>query len=575
MPKRTRRATWAIFALCLLSAIMAWMPCVLTQPEDEPSPVWLPHDVDCLPNGNTLISCASGSEVVEVNSKGTIVWEYPTKGAQPAATRPRPSAESSALVTIDVDLPSTSTGSPTGILAVRVHTPHAGRARFPKGAPVIIWLQGGFKIKGINHGLPPHADDLIVVTFIYPGGKDTFAGRRSDGTYDYRGERCIQALRDVILYAAGKLRDSQGRTIDAVVPVRVLHGNIGLIGESNGGNIIVAVAALHGEELAGHLRYLIQWETPVSSQIATRDLGRVWMKPTPKQGDYWNPRYLSYGPMTLHVDYSDLTYDPSQEFYPVFHDGNGDGRYTITKDPRTGLLTPDLDLDGVLQIDEDFPVDTYPVDDSRVAYSRPATHALADNDVFAGAWPEAIATPEEANVYWDIRESVRLYEQALANIPDLQGMVLANVRDHVQAMPGKPHVRQAFAGWNDNGAWVQINPSPDYMIEADPSLATRTDLPDNAPNTAPADWTYHLSYAVPVDIPKPIYELAAIYQMADQILIGGAGASADTVAMASALRAAPTRPRDELITYVKSEDIGRIAVQLWTPSLGSRLAIQH
>lgn len=230
--------------------------------------------------------------------------------------------------------------------------------------------------------------------------------------------------------------------------------------------------------------------------------------------------------MTLAVDYSDLTYDPAQEFYPVFHDGNGDGRYTAVEDPVRGLPTPDLNLDGVLDLTEDFPVDTYPIDETLVAYLRPVTHALAELDVFEGNWPEEIAIPDEAAAYWNLREAVRLYQQGLA------------VRDHVQAIPGKPHVHQAFDRWNDNGAWVQINPSPNYMREADSRLASRNDLPDNAPNTAPIDWTDHAAYAVPEDIPKPIYQLAAIYQMADAV--HGATASRDPITSATFPAAATT-----------------------------------
>ncbi len=466
-------------------------------------------------------------------------------------------APPSGLVPIDIDLPSDSTGSPTGTLAVRVHTPMHGNARYPEGAPVLVWGAGGFEVKGINHDLPASVDDVIIVTFVYPGGEDPWAGRQSDGVYDYRGPNCIAALRDVILYAAGELSDSQGRTIDDIVPVPVLHDNIGLEGVSNGGNIIVAVAALFGDELAGHLRYIIQWETPVSSQIATRDLGRVWLQPPhPGQGDFFNPRYLGYGPMVLAVDYSDLTYDPIGTMRQVFHDGNGDGEYTTIEDPVTHLQTPDLNLDGVLDMSEDFPLDTYPYSDTMEVYSRAVTHALADNQIMPHPWPEGIAIPPEADAYWDIREAVRLYDDAVANIADpstssghrLEAMVLCGVRDHVQSAPTKPHIQQAFEGWNSNGAWVQINSSPAYLIEADPSLAGRDDLPNRVPNTPPGDWGRVNSYCIPEDIAKATYQLAAVWQMADRVH----GVFT------------PTPAGGDLVTYVDSGG-DRIAVRAEVP----------
>ena len=452
----------------------------------------------------------------------------PTRGSPAPPPQPTPSTPSgpggppegrpSPLTGVDINLPSESTGSPRGTLALRVYAPAAGHTRYPEGAPVVIQVTGGDAPGFLGNDLPPEADDLVTIALVFPGGTDPTSGRTSDGVYDHRGPQSITALRDVVLYAAGLLTDDQGRTIDEVVPVPVLYDNIGLIGLSNGGNIVVAVAALHGDELAPYLRYIVQWESPVSSQIATVDLGRVRMQcPPGKRGgdNLVNPRYTAYGPYTLEVDYSDLAYNPSDPTFPLFHDGNGDGVYTTVEDPATGCRTPDLDLDGVLERDEDFPLGAYE-DGVKHVYSRPATHALAEWDVFGGSWPADIATPEEADAYWDLREAVLLYDEALANIPHLEGMVLTSVQDHVQSAPDKPHIRQAFEGWNRAGAWVQINPDPAYLAEADPRLAGRTDLPANSPNTPPPDWTDVAAYAIPEDVRDATYQLAAVWQMADR-----------------------------------------------------------
>ena len=458
------------------------------------------------------------------------------------------------LTSIDVRIPSISTGMEGGTLAVRIHAPEGHAVRYPKGAPILIWVLGGFDEKGINHGLPPEADDMVCITFLFPGAEDPWSGLSSDGVYDYRGPNCIAALRDVLLFAAGDLTDVEGRTIGEIVTVPLLQDNIGMIGESNGGNILTAVAALHGGSLAGHLRYLIQWETPVSSQIATRDLGRVWLKPGTGQGDYWNPRYEGYDPLVLSVDYTSLTFDPTQNIYPVLLDGTGDARYTTVVDPR-GRPIPDLDGNGILTIDEDFPLDTYPVDDEHLTYSRPVMRELAARNSFGGDWPGHLVSIAEAEAYWDIRESVRLTTDAISNIPDLEAMVLCSVRDHVQAVPEKPHVRQAFDSWDMNGAWVKINPSPEHLIAVDPRLADRL-LPDLPPSTAPEDWTDHASYAIPADVPKPLYQLAGIYEMADRVY-----------------NASPVEPNGACVegtvregtTFVHSDGIGRIAVAFRVP----------
>lgn len=417
-----------------------------------------------------------------------------------------------------VELPSASTGSPTGTLAVRIDAPSPGQARYTDGAPVVIWVHGGYTPGRLRNDLPDAGDDVVLINFLFPGGTALPAGLHSDGVYDERGVTSTLALRDVVLYAAGVLTDSQGRTIDQVVPVEVLHQNVGIIGVSNGGNIPLALTALYGDEVASYLQYIVQWETPVSSQIATRDLGRVVLDwNTGRQGDYVNPRYGAYGPLTLTVDYSDLAYDPGDAVYPVFHDGTGDGHYTTitTTTAYPGAPSPDLDDDGVLSTTEDFPLDTYPSGDMEV-YSRPATHALEEYGVFSPTWPLTVATPAEADAYWDVREAVRLYVTATQRVPQLRGMVLANVEDHVQSAPDKPHIRQAFEGWRDAGAWVRLNPDPNYLAEADPSLAGDPDLPDNAPNTAPEDWTAVEGYCVPASVDASVYQLAAIWEMADR-----------------------------------------------------------
>ncbi len=422
-------------------------------------------------------------------------------------------ARSPATITVDVDLPSSSTGLPNGKLAVRISAPATpAAARYADGAPVVIWLPGG-DTAGSLPAAVPRAADVIRIVFLFPGGVDRASGRRSNGSYDHRGANCIAALRDVILYAAGQLTDADGQTIDERLPVPVLHDNIGLLGVSNGGNIVVAVAATHGAQLAAHLRYVIQWESPVSSQIATLDAGGVNLDcPGNRRErlDAFNPRYRGCGPLALDIDYTDLAYQPADPHHPVFWDGNRDGRYTTVIDPSSGCGTPDLNGDGALGLDEDFPL-AASTDGIKRIYSRPATHALASQQTFGGSWPADVATVAEANAYWGQREAVRLAATAQDNVPGLEWMVLASVQDHVQAAPDKPHVRQAFEGH----PWVKLNPAHPYVVEVDPSLSGRNDLPDTAANVPPGDWSDAASYAYPDGLEETYYA-AAVHEMADR-----------------------------------------------------------
>ncbi len=406
----------------------------------------------------------------------------------------------------DIEIKSEGVDDPEGTLAVRVYPPK-GESRYEEGAPVLIWAAGGYEIKGLDSDLMDLNRDFVIVTYIYPGGEDTWAGRSSDGVYDDRGENCILALKDVLLFASGELADIDGDLIDEVVGVPVMTDNVGMIGVSNGGNIIVAVAALYGEYFADSLQYIVQWETPVSGQIATRDLGRiVYDFDTGRQGDFFNPRFVEYRQRVIDVDLSDLAYDPSGDYYIVFSDGDGDGVYTTVS--HEGVDTPDVNLDGELSLDEDFPFDYYPMGEKRV-YSRSVTYALEKYSVFDGEWPSDIATVSEADEYWDIRESVVLYDQVVEKNPDIEAMVLANVYDHVQSSPNKLHLRQAFEGWFEAGAWVKINPSSSY-VNAD------VELPDNVANEAPDDWFDIDSYCVPESVESSVYQLGAVWEMMDR-----------------------------------------------------------
>jgi len=457
---------------------------------------------------------------------------------QPARAGAAPAVVPQTDFTVRIPSPA-ATGSPTGTLVVRVVGPAAGQARYPEGAPVLVFASGGDGTGSLSVPVPL-ATDTICISFLHPGGCQ--GPVCSDGTYDHRGPRCIAALRDVTLYAAGLLDDVMGYPIDHVVDVPVLHDNIGLLGSSNGGNIVVAVAALHGDALNGYLRYLVQWESPVSSQIATVDLGGPRQDCTlgSERVMSVNPWYQGYGPLAVVVDHSALAYNPANPVHPVFWDGNGNGTYDTVLDPNTGCQSPDLNLDGVLDTNEDFPLTAYEDVGGRAVYSRPATHAMAVQGIIPGPWPSTIATPIQADAYWDLREAVRLYTTATLKIPDLRGMTLSSTNDHVQIAVDRPHIHQAFDGWRAANGWVRINPGRAYVVEVNPALSTRTDLPDNAPNTAPTNWAVggvtlrlidisrrrepgsvsgETSYTYPDDLDR-VYEAAAVHEMADRVRAG-------------------------------------------------------
>ncbi|MBS3778675.1 MAG: hypothetical protein KGY50_05245, partial [Candidatus Thermoplasmatota archaeon] len=65
----------------------------------------------------------------------------------------------------DIFLPSASAGV-DGSLAVRIISPLQDMERYDEGAPVIIFLPGGYEVKGVDTDFPESADDIIIVSFV-------------------------------------------------------------------------------------------------------------------------------------------------------------------------------------------------------------------------------------------------------------------------------------------------------------------------------------------------------------------------------------------------------------------------
>ena len=75
---------------------------------------------------------------------------------------------------------------------------------------------------------------------------------------------------------------------------------------------MLAVAAEHGAALVDKVRWIVQWESPVSSQAAVGDNRGPRVDCRGGGGGLGdgqfgvNPRYLAYGALTLDIDYSDV-----------------------------------------------------------------------------------------------------------------------------------------------------------------------------------------------------------------------------------------------------------------------------
>lgn len=419
------------------------------------------------------------------------------------------------MESMDVALPSESAGA-GGTLALRLIAPRSGRAFFSEGAPVVVHVPGGFQLGDLSSALPDGLTGFVNLSFLFPGG--TFQNSASGGKDDYRGPNAILALRDILLFASGKKTEAQGRTIDRLLSVPVLTENVGMLTRSNGGVIAIVVMALYGEQLPG-VRYIIGWENPTNGQAVLADGGPGNNIACPNQAVLWlrrswsNPYYSGYGAQSWSIDYSRITWDASTEL--LFLDGNGDRQFNTITDAG-GCRISDLNRNSQVDAGEDFGFRSlvHAAGEKR-HYSMEVIRAAIAAGLFS-TWPSTLDTLADAEAYWQWRESTRYYDRLPEKRPDVKLLIAASQEDHVQSVPGKPHIRQAFEGFARNGMWVKMNPSPASVSAVSPALAGRRDLPDLAANRAPADWTNY-SYAYPEDVTDEIYQGAATRELAELI----------------------------------------------------------
>ncbi|MCD4655630.1 hypothetical protein K8T06_17045 [bacterium] len=378
-----------------------------------------------------------------------------------------------------------SDGAGGGNLAVRVSYPDSiDQYRFSTGSPVLVSSPGGHQPGFLDPGSSWIDYGFTIVTFIYPGGSD--GPFSSDGTYDYRGENCILALRDVIRYAMGEHQDIMGNTIQDLFPGNLLLSNIGIVSGSNGGPTTTATLSLHSGDLQG-VKYLVHMESPTSDQTVNGDLGAVSYDCFPyldgdgnglPGDDGKNVNYTTYGPSTCQVDYSHLawesstswTYTDAAGLYPpvqisgtVFLDNNLNGTLDSTGTPPCY----DINGNGILDQDEDYPfaskITFIGPGTVKVYLSTEVTGAADISGIFPGQWPDHIALPVESDLFWNYRDATLHFDTVSTEFPDIAVMLTFSETDHVQSADDHPHIQQSYDGYRRNSIWCRLNPDLAYI----------------------------------------------------------------------------------------------------------------
>ena len=341
--------------------------------------------------------------------------------------------------------------------------------RYSDGAPIVVSVQGGHTPGNL---MPPSPDadlyGVVWVKFLFPGGK--YENYVSGGEFDYNGPCCREALYSVLMYVQGKLANKAGKKITDYASYPLLLDEIGLIGNSNGGNVVGQTLAKYSSGLEG-VKYIIFYESPVGPHYILGDMGRKGDDPDPRtdgdgDGIPWddarNLRYVegSCDESGCEIDFSNLRYDPQVGFY-LDNNGNGKPDYT----GRYPRVRTDVDGSGAVEEDEDFVFMclTVPRDGGvKRVYSHLVTEAAERLGLFSNI-PEDVARPEEALNFWRERAINYCYDELTRYSSQIRIMQLGFEEDHVQATRDHPHIVINYNAFKKRGFWVRLNPDKSYL----------------------------------------------------------------------------------------------------------------
>lgn len=472
---------------------------------------------------------------------------------------------------VSVFIPSQAAPGPG--LAVNIIFPQ--KARYAAGAPVAVVVPGGDGPNGLNFSAHTAQCGFAEVRFAFPGGG--IKGFMSGGIYDYRGTESQQALRDVLLFASGKLADTKGQHISEIVPVKLSNTNVGLIGWSNGGNVALATLAKYPDKLR-FVSWLAFYESPVGSMFFPPNLGSdrdlivnrhyrqgscatgaclvdyrklAYEKDSKRDADQRKKRGEPTLPGVVYFDENhDNSWDESTEFafsygldvglekqiYPpdvtaalqrlgVFRTWEIDpGPYAKKKD-KDGKTIPDPDQDLLdpKQHKEREKLRALKFKEWLAAMTeKQAVENNPDIRITENAlhrrvvkWPENIAKLAESEAYYDERDGSQFIDTVCAKYPWMLVTVFGSHIDHLQRQPDHPHIALLYNAFlADKAHWVRLNPDPLYIAH----MATMNPLnfANNKPN-APIDASAIADQLEPEGlVPDYLFMDAAVAELADR-----------------------------------------------------------
>lgn len=376
-----------------------------------------------------------------------VAQQLPPGGQKGAQKGPLPGGPRPIFQGPVVRIPST-VGGKEG-LVVRVSPP--AKTRFAEGAPVVVHVPGGFS-RGDIMSSPGRLSDfgMVDVLFLFPEGEGP-AGEgkieKSGGKWDWRGRDCMRALADVLAFASGQVKSTEGKSIqDYTGGIAVLTKEVGVIGWSLGGTTVAGALGLFGKSLP-NVKWYASFESPYGEGVINGEFG------TRGQSNKF------YNAKTQILDTSTLRYAPEIPIAfmrrPVpgaedvkgslYLDGNGNGKF----DEDADVL-----LSGIVVTPG--PPFSY--------YSPLLTRAAEKQKVFGDKWPAHIGTLKQTTEFTALRDGVSHIKTIVKSMPQLAVIVYAGEEDHVQQTADHRHILLQHNGFLDAGVrWGRLNPDINYV----------------------------------------------------------------------------------------------------------------
>jgi len=346
-------------------------------------------------------------------------------------------------------LPSSVAG--TEGLRLRINAPE--QPRYENGAPVVMYLPGGFQGDGLKERETGLTDQgFVEIRFNLPGNGEN-QDLSGGGPYDYRGVGSLIALRDIIQFANGSITDKDGNTLsDLIGPATPRSDNVGLIGWSMGGSTNICVAGRWGHTF--QLAWIVNWESPVGDGMPQAECGAKLESGLRPNTMEVNP---AYDPVIGSWNLSTLAFDPQIQI-PILEN---------TQEHVTGGLFFDMNQDG--QVDMSIDYIPYPLvfemqDGLKAYYSERLRDKASQQNLFPAVPPSHIPSTTEIRQFWAVRNGARWIDSTIIKLPDLMFIIVANDTDHVQRSPDHPHVILQYEGFVNAGCrFVRLNPDRSYV----------------------------------------------------------------------------------------------------------------